>query len=298
MAEFYKKNEEERKKATEWLTQFRPNFESTMSKIEKYQERKLFNLEIVALILFGAFLVNVLSTSLFDLSISLTSSVGIDRLILDAVISAISLLSIIGIFLFFRKQLLKYQPQTPVMTLIVKPEDTKPFLLEERYNDMMQFLDDGKLTNFKSFASAFFDSFKVDFKFLFREAVDNPIKEYEEASNPQDTLHKGFVIMAKDYDLSNISSTGVKTKLQVKLSPHVIFSFTQQGDKTASYSFYLSFHFIILNPEHCDASKLLESYYLYNAKDIVTFASYSIDSAFKKTGLPLKLINNKKTVQG
>ena len=68
MAEYNKKEENKRQKANEWVNQFRPNFENTITRIEKYQERKLFNIEIIVLVFIGAFLVNVLSSSLYNLS--------------------------------------------------------------------------------------------------------------------------------------------------------------------------------------------------------------------------------------
>ncbi len=283
MAEFFKKNEEERKKENEWLYQFKPNFESTLAKIEKHQERKLFSLEIIALVLIGAFLVNLLSTSLFDLTLSGTY-IENGRAILDIILSSVSLISIIGVFIFFKKQLLKYKPRTPVLTLIVKPEDIKPFIAKKRFELIMQFLDDAKLTNFKKFSNGFFESFKVDFGYIFGKAVDKPIKEYEEKS--EDPLHNDLVKMTKDYDLSDMSTTGVKVTLKVQLIPRVVHSYTQEGDKTASYSFYLTFHLIILNPEHCNSGEIVEYYYVSKASEIVKFASYSIDKAFKKNGLP------------
>jgi hypothetical protein len=247
-------------------------------------------------VLIGAFLVNLLSSSIFDLLISLTSVVGMERLILGSVFTVGSLFSLIVVFFFFKRQLRKYQPQTPILTLIVKPDDIKPFLNKQRYGDIAKFLDDGKLTNFKLFANSVFENLRNNFIFLFGHEIKEPIKEYEEeATIPRDEEHKGLVTMAKDYDLSKISPTGVKTTLQIKLTPDVTYSFSDEGDKTASYSFYLSFYFIVLNPEHCDASKLIEAYYLYRARELVKFASYAINWAFGAVGLEFDYLK-KKTV--
>ncbi len=284
MAEFYKKNEKERKKANEWLNQFRPNYESTLYRIDKYQERKLLNIQTIVLVLIGAFFVSLLSASIFDLLLSLTTSLVTARLLLDVIAALISTILILVIFLFFKKQLLKYQPQTPILTLLVKPEDIEPFIDAKRFALIMQFLDDAKLQNFKEFAKGFFESFKIHFSYVLGNTVDKVIKEYEEKS--EDPIHENLVAIAKDFDLSTLSTTGVKVTLQVKLSPRVVFSLTQQGDKTASYSFYLAFHLIVLNPEHCDAGKWVEQFYISTASEMVISASYAIDSAFKKNGLP------------
>jgi hypothetical protein len=286
MAELHKKTEEENKKANEWLNQFRPNYESILARIEKYQDRKLFSLEIISVVLIGAFLVNLLSTTLFDLSLSLTSQTSVEKLALDSILTVSSLLTLITIFFLFKKQLKKYLPQKPVLTLTVRPEDTKPFLNEERYNDIIEFLKEGKLTNFKSFAESVFKFLRRDSVLLFGKAVNEPMKQYEEkATIPNDELHKDLVTIAKDYDLSFISLTGVKITLQIKLTPAVVYSSSEKDDMTASYSFYLTFHLIILNPEHCDANKLLETYYLYKASEIVKFASYAINWSFREAGL-------------
>jgi hypothetical protein len=298
MAELRKKSEEERKKANGWLNQFRPNYESTVTRIEKYQERKLFNLEIIALVIIGAFLVNALSTSLFDLAVSVTSQVGIERLIIDSMITVGSLLSLVAVFLFFRKQLKKYQPQKPVLTLVVKPDDIKPFLNADRFNDIEKFVDDGNLKDFKQFGDAVFKRLSSLSVYMFgQELIKDPINEYEEkATIPNDTAHTGLVTIAKDYNMSKISRTSVKLTLQIKLTPHVIYTFNEEGDKTASYSFYVTYHLRVLNPEHHDAGKLIEEYYLYRAHELVRYTSYAVNWAFGDIGL--EFIAKKKTQSG
>jgi hypothetical protein len=287
MAELQKKSEEENKKANEWLNQFRPNYESTLARIEKHQERKLFSLEIILLVLIGAFFVNLLSTTLYDLSLSLTAQASIEKLTLDSIMTVGSLLALMAIFFLFKRQLMKYLPQRPVLTLTVKPEDTKPFLNEERFNDITEFMKEGKLTNVKSFADSVFKFLERDSVFLFGKELDEPIKQYEEKETiiPNDDSHKDLVTIAKDYDISFVSLTGVKITLQIKLMPDVVYSFGEKGDMTASYSFYLTFYLMILNPEHCDANKLLEWYYLHRAKDVVKFASHAINWSFRAAGL-------------
>jgi hypothetical protein len=286
MAEFHKKKEREREKANEWVNQFRPNFESTLTRIEKYQERKLFNLEIIALVLFGAFLVNLLSTCIFDISVSFASQQETNKLIIDYVFAGVSIGSIGVIFFYFKRQLKKYLPQIPVLTMLVKPDDIKPFVAEQRFAEITKFLDEGKLTDFKSFSNAVLEHLSSDFCFLFGLEKKKPIKEYEEeATIPNDIGHKDLVTIAKDYDISGISRSGVKVTLQIKLVPKVIYNFSAEGDKTASYSFALVFHFIVTNPEHCDASKLIEEYYLYRAHEIVQFASNAISWSFREIGL-------------
>lgn len=286
MSEFHKKKEKERAKANEWVNQFRPNFESTLARIEKYQARKLFNLEIISLVLFGAFLVNLLSTCIFDISTSLTSQVEFDRLIVDYVFAGVSVACIAIIFFYFKKTLKKYSPQMPVLTLIVKPDDIKAFVTEQRFVEISKFMDAGRLTNFKKFSNAVFASLSSDFCFLFGIEKKKPIKEYEEdATIPNDKEHTNLVTMAKDYDISGISRSGVKITLQIKLAPKVVYSFSGEGDKTASYSFVLVFHFIIENPEHCDASKLIEEYYLYKSHELIQFSSNAINWSFREIGL-------------
>lgn len=296
MAELQKRIEEEEKKANEWLNQYRPNFESTISRIGKFQERKLFNLEIIALVLFGAFLVNALSTSIFDLALTLTSPPNNERLLMDSVFSVASVSGIIIIFIYFRSQLKKYQPKRPVLTVIVKPNDIQPFINQDRFKDILQFIENGKLTDFRQFSEATFKHIEDMSMFLFGQEVKPHIQQYEEkATIANDEEHKGLVTIARDYDLSKLSRTGVKITLQVKLTPDVVYQIGQEGDKTASYSFFVSFHFIVLNPEHFDSDKLIEEYYSYRAKEIVKFTSYSINWAFRDVGLKFAMENRKIT---
>lgn len=291
MAEYSKKEENKRQKANEWVNQFRPNFENTITRIEKYQERKLFNIEIIALVFLGALFVNLLSNSLYNLSTSFAIQVE-SKLTIDYIFTAISIVGITSVFFYFRKQLKKYLPQTPVLTFVVKPDDIKPFVTEQRYADIMKFMDEGKLTDFKSFSNWIFQSLTSDFCFLFGIEKKTPIKEYEEEAtiplvenSPNIKKHSDLVTMAKEYDISEISRTQVKIVLQIKIAPKVIYDFSDKGDKTASYSFAIAFHFIIINPDHCDSSKLIEEYYLYKSHEIIRFTSDAISWSFRQIGL-------------
>jgi hypothetical protein len=283
LAEFFKKNQEEAAKANEWLNQFRPNFESAIERIEKYQERQLLNIQVVALAIVGAFLINLLTTSLFDLSFGNSARVILDILI---VISTLSTLS--GIFLYFRNWMLKYQPKKPVLTLWIKPEDTKPFLSEDYFKAMMDFLDQGKLKNFKLFGESLFENLKMVFPHIFgRDCNVNPIEEHEQMiDSNRKKPHKEFVSMSKDYDLSNLKAGGVKFKLKVSLIPHAIYRTVTDNegvthDESAIYTFYLAYSITIENPKHYHAKEALENYYHFYATSLIHFTVFPIANAFK-----------------
>jgi hypothetical protein len=106
-----------------------------------------------------------------------------------------------------------------------------------------------------------------------------PIKESEESDL---SIYKEFPTIIKEYYVSPMSSSGVRINLKVMLSPHVIYDWTSQGDKTATYSFYVIFRFEILNPEHKDANRFLDEYYHLYASHIVDISSYCIASAVRK----------------
>ena len=42
---------------------------------------------------------------------------------------------------------------------------------------------------------------------------------------------------------------------------------------------------MIINPDHCDSSKLIEEYYLYKSHEIIRFTSDAIDWSFRQMGL-------------
>ena len=284
MAEFFKKNQEEAEKTNEWLNQFKPNFESAVERIEKHQERKLFNLEIISLAFAGAFLINLLTNALFDLL-----SANFQRVIFDAFVVALTISLLAGIFLYFRSWLLRYQPKKPVLTLWVKPEDIKPFSSENEYKAIMDFLYEGKLKNFKQFGDSLFGSLGTMFPHMFgADCNAKPIKEFEQEIDTDYETHKEFVIMQKDYDLSHFISKGVKFSLSVSLVPLPVYEFVNREggeyDQSAIYSFYLAYNFTIENPEHYHAREALERYYLFYASSIITFSKFAIFSAFKKAG--------------
>ena len=286
MAEFHKKQEEKESHANEWLDQFKPNLESTIHRTEKFQERRLFSLEIIALVFVGAFFVSTLSSCIFDLLVSFTETLNLQRLIIDIGFFSISLEIIIIVFLYFRKELNKYQPQTPVLTLIVRPEDIKPFIDQKRYDDIIKFMYDGKLKDFKTFATSVFHRLTADFYFLFGIQKAELIKEYEDNPEFGGMLdNSGLVTLARDYDISKMSTTGVEVTLQIVLRPKTTYYIGVDGNKTASYSFALSFHLIVKNPQHCDADKLIEEYYLFKANQLVEFSSHAINWSFRQIGL-------------
>ena len=291
MAEFFKKNREDDEKTNEWVNQFKPNFENAIERVEKHQERKLFTIEIIALVLFGAFLVNLLSSALFDLFTLLISAIQISRLILDVSVSSLSVLSLLVTFILFKKELKKYDPKKPVLLLWIKLQDIKPFSKENYYKAMEDFLYQGKLTNFKLFGDSFFKNLTELFSEMFGKNVNsNPINEKEEPiDSDKKYIHKEFVRMSKDYDLSNFGSSGVDFRLNISLIPEVVYAYETdengvEHDKSAIYAFYLVYRFTIENPDHYRAREALEKYYFFYAGSVIRITQFPILNAFKVLG--------------
>jgi hypothetical protein len=277
LAEFFKKTEKENKASQEWLNNSRGNLERALSNIEKYQERKLLTSQVILLVFVGAFLVNLLTSAVYDLLIAF------QWVYLDIGIGVGSIIALTIIFVLLRQQFSKYKPPQPVLGLLIKPEHTEAFLQASQFKGLMAYLEQGKLKDFKVFATSFFESLSIYFPFMFTDKVNKkPTKEYEKLENPKDFTCEKFPTVTKEYDVSPLSTTGVKTTLEVILAPHLIHLFTQDGDKSASYSFYLIFRIRILNPEHCNANKFLEEYFHFFASNIIRFSSLGIASAFKK----------------
>jgi hypothetical protein len=275
MAEFFKKTQEKHKASQEWLNNSRHSFERALFNIDKYQERKLLTVQVILLIFVGAFCVNILSATVFDLSIT---DLALQRVYLDIGVTGLSIIALIAIFVLLRQQLSKYKPPEPVLVLSIKPEDTEPFLRAAQFKSITEYLEQGKLKDFRVFGNKLFESLSGFFPIMLPKIEEKPIKEYEKQEDP---TSKEYPTLIKEYDISPLSTTGVKVTLEVVLAPHVVYSFTTEGDKTASYSFYLIFRFRILNPMHCDANKFLEEYYYLSASNVIEFSSYAIANAFR-----------------
>jgi hypothetical protein len=281
LAESYKRTENERKASQEWLNNSRSNLERALSNIDKYQERKLLTIQVILLVFVGAFLVNLLSSTFYDLLI--TSDLALQRVYLNTGISVGSIIALIVIFVLLRQQLSKYEPSLPVLSFLIKPENTEAFLQDSQFKELMEYLEQGKLKDFRVFATNFFESLSNYFLFMFRtdKVETKPMKEYETFYDPKELLQK-FPIITKEYDLSPLSLTGVKTTLEVKLAPDFIQLFTPESDEPALNSFYLMFRLRILNPKHCDANKFLEGFFHVYASRIIKYSSPSIAYAFNK----------------
>ena len=279
MTEFFKETENRRKAEREWLNIFRASLERALVNIKRHQETRLLTSQVILLAFVGAFLVNLLTSSVYDL-IFINSQLTVLRLDLVLGISLVSATLLVIIFVILMQQLSKYKPSQPILSLLVKPEDTMPFLEKSDFQGIKKYLESGKLKDFKVFGNHFFQSLGLWFSHLFGDkVVKEPIKEYEESDTH---VYKQFPKMTKEYDISAISTSDVKINLEVIVAPHVIYSLTRKGDETASYSFYINFRFKILNPEHCDADKFLDDYYHLYASHIVAISSYCIASAFRK----------------
>jgi hypothetical protein len=231
----------------------------------------------------GAFFVNLLSSTVYDLLIlhtsQLSSQLSTQRYDLDVGTISFSIIAIaFSVFLVLR-QLSKCKPPQPFLSFLIKPEDTEPFLQPKVFQAITERLEKG-LGDFRVIGNGFFESLNAYFPFLFtNKTKKEPEKEHEEL---EDSNYKQFPKTIKEYDVSAMSTTGVKITLEVILSPEIIHSLTPKGDETAVHSFYLVFGFKVLNPRHSDANKFLDVYYRVHASYIIQFCSYCIADAFRK----------------
>jgi hypothetical protein len=280
MAEFLKRNEKERKAEKEWLDRFKENFRRAYTNIERYQERAILTSQVILLTIIGAFLVNILTSSLYTILINIDLEHWTFTINLDVLITLISSSLLVVIFFGIRHQLSKYAPSQPVLRLFVQPEDIKNFVGESKFKKIIKYLEDGKLQDFRGFGKNFFESLEKFFSHLFNPEVNrDPIREEEILDEPASNK---YPTMIREYDISAMNRTGVKINLEVIIVPDIVYSYSTEGDKTAPYTFYVIFRFKILNPEHCYADDFLEQYYLLYASRVVAITSYSINFAFSK----------------
>jgi len=277
---FFKEGQKKGKAEQEWLSKFRGSFERAFDNIEKHHERRLLTWQIVLLAFVGGFLLDVFASSVYDLFVSTNFQWTFQISIMSIEIGLISVISLIVIFVVLWRQLSQYKPPQPVLGLSITPEDIGPFLQESEFQSITQYLENGQLRDFRTFGINFFESLQKWFSHIFNEKVPRePIRESEESDLP---IYKEFPTMIREYDVSSMSPSGVKIRLEVVLFPKVIYSWTNTGDETASYSFSIIFRFRILNPEHKDAKNFLDAYYHVYAGRIIAISSYCVASAFRK----------------
>ncbi len=266
--------EKEQKARQEWVNKSRGSLERALNSIDKYHERKLLWLQVILLVFFGAGLVNILTSAIYDLFVTL------QRLCLDVGVVTFSIVALVVVYFLLKRELSKYNPPKPFLSFRVNPEDTKDFLEDSVYEDMMEYLKQGKLMDFRAFGDSVFESMNNLVPLMFTGKVkERPIQRYEELADPG---RKEVPTLAQDYDLSPFSTTRVKLTFQVKLVPDFMSFLTCIGDMSACHSFYLFFYLTVLNPEHCDAGTVIREYYDEVASRILELSSLSIDFAFRK----------------
>ena len=278
--DFFERTATKEAEMRKWLSNFDGDFERAVKTIEKHQERKLLNQQTIMLVFIGAFFVNLLASAFYDFSNSLASGLSIQRLFWDIVIILVSVgISILAYF-YVKKLLLDYKPYQPFLSLIIKPEDTKPFLKSSQFEEIMNSLKKG-IRDFKTFGNGFFESLNIWFPYMFGDKVEKrPEKESEDFEDSD--FDKQFPTMTKQYKISKMLPLDVNIVLDVILYPRVIYTITNKGDESSVHSFYLNFMFIVSNPEQSKAIQFLDTYYHVYASHIIEFCSYALDKALVK----------------
>jgi hypothetical protein len=108
--------------------------------VERHQESRLLTLQVVLLAFFGGFLIDVLASSVYDLLVSIESQLTAQVTVLRMGIVLTSIIVLIIIFWVLRKQLLRYKPPQPILSFLVTPEDTMPFLQESEFQSIEEYL--------------------------------------------------------------------------------------------------------------------------------------------------------------
>lgn len=185
MVEFFQKGQKEQKAEQEWLDKFRGGFERALGNIERHQERRLATSQIVLLALIGGFFLDVLASAVYNMLFSTGSYFYFQTLELNLAISLISSGFLLVIFAVLWRQLSQSSPALPLLGLAVTLEDTKPFLQENQFQKIEEFLRGGALKDFQAFGDKFFKSLEARFSFMFGDKVsDKPVEQSEEFEEP------------------------------------------------------------------------------------------------------------------
>ncbi|MCW3982988.1 MAG: hypothetical protein NWE96_03220 [Candidatus Bathyarchaeota archaeon] len=284
--------ETEEKDSKECRDNSKDSFQNALHEISIHQERAFLNYQIILFVFVGAITVSILASAFFDFFQELWLANGLltSKGVIDLVFIGLSAVISFTVYILFRRKMRVYIPSKPILTFLMTPKDTKPFVDDSRFSDIQNYLFKGNLQNFKIFGDAFFRNYSSWFPALFGEKI--AVKQVYEEENylyPDPYYKESFPEIRKEYDITQIRPYGVKAYLEVVLAPDVKHILIRgEGDKTAAYGFNLVFFLRIDNPVSPNASKFLNEFYLLYVPRVVKFSSYALDTAFKETGLPIK----------
>lgn len=261
MIDSLKRTKADRKAEFEWINISKSKLDRALDSIQKHQDRKLLNTQTIMLVFLGALFVNLLSSALFNLNGS---------------VIAISIIAIIIIFFIVNRELSAYEPSFPFLSFLLMPENAKDYLNENQFIQFIDYLEQGKITDFISFANNFFKRFNTFSSFMFPNDIKiKPIREIEEPEFELEESFKKFPSVTKEFDLSPLNHTGVNATLEVKVAPDLIHI---SSPEPILLSFHILYKIRIKNPRHRDAGKFLESFYYSYCHKIFRYSCLSIGS--------------------
>lgn len=274
--DFIKRTEKEQEAHKEWLNKNRESLERALSNIDKHQERKLQIYQIVVLVFIGAAFINLLTSAIYDFSVTM------QRFYWDFGIASISAMVLILILFGLKRELSKYTPPPVFLSFSVNPEDLKPFLTDLDYNYIMNYLEEGKLTDFRAFGKNVFEV--IDrmvpqvISNMFNIKGDIKPKEYEDLRCPD---REEFPTLTKVYEFTPFNM-GVNLALEIRLFPDFEIFLTKIQDKSACHNFSLFFYLIVSNPDRCKAGRIVNEYYSSVAISVLEISMISVNYAFYK----------------
>ena len=274
--DFVKQTEKKQEAHKEWLNNNRESLERALSNIDKHQERKLQIYQIVVLVFIGAAFINLLTSAIYDFSVTM------QRFYWDFGIASISAMALILILFGVKRELSKYKPAPVFLSFSIAPTDLKPLLTDLDYIYIMNYLEEGKLTDFRTVGKNVFEvidrMFPQVISNIFNQKGEIKPKAYEDLRYPQ---NEEAPALTKVYEFTPFN-TDVKLAFEVKLVPDYTHFLTKVSDMSACHNFWLFFYLVVSNPEHCDSGRIVNECYSSVASSVLEISAISVNSAFYK----------------
>lgn len=265
------KMEEEAKR--EWLNRHRDIFEDYKLKLQTREHFYLLFLEILLIGFVGAFIVNIMASSIYGY---INESFSINKYALNFYLFFIPLIFLIVIILLMKERLHQLMPQLPIITLNLKLSDLEHL---EKYNEYRKKLKDGILYDFSEFGNNIIDRFIS----LFSQFNRIEIKEIEKSKATKLIGYFFKESIIKSYDLSPAFQNIINVELKVIATPKIIVTRTVDEKTRETIGPYVD-DFNILYVIIYKKPKIEHAMYVYEifkdklAEDIYNFGLISIMS--------------------
>jgi hypothetical protein len=274
--DFYDRNRRKDQASVQWRERNQEYLGYYVDYISRLQSRRILHYELIFSVVSLGLIVNLASSVILEIqksfhnqNWSLLESSTLELLIMIAIGYVIVLL--------FDKRMKEYDPNPRSLYLPITLIDCSNYRDEETYDHIYNYLNSKKMTEFKEYSQRFFRTLENWYSHLFHPIVPQMISEYFEYDDID--FNKVFPITKRAYDITELTTSGIKLTLEVILRPQIIYSFGE-GKQPHIRGIDIDLKVDVGNPMDSQADDLIIELYWRRLGRIPEYVSIAIERAF------------------